>query len=100
MFGLRKTGVLKLFILIPNIFGTILAMVMFGVGLVGIVNVGKFSIEGSFRKRVYNYLFMIILMAGIILGIVSSLAIIATFKNHRKLFITYIITVSVICHLK
>ena len=82
MFALRKIGALKLFILIPNIFGTILAIVMLGVGLVGIINVGKFSMEGNFRQRGYGYVLTIILMAGIILGVVSSLAIIATFKNH------------------
>ena len=81
MFGFRKTGALKLFILIPNVFGTILAIDIFGAGLVGIVNVEKFSTEGSFRKRVYNYVFMIILMAGIVLGIVSSLAVIASWAT-------------------
>ena len=50
MFALRKIGALKLFILIPNIFGTILAIVMLGVGLVGIINVGKFSMEGNFKS--------------------------------------------------
>ena len=100
MFGLRKTGALKLFILIPNIFGIILAIAMFGVGLVGIVSVGKFSMEGSFKNRVYSYVFITILMAGILLGIISSLAIIATFKNHRKLFIVYIIAMALVLPLE
>ena len=100
MFALRKIGALKLFILIPNIFGTILAIVMLGVGLVVIINVGKFSMEGNFRQRVYGYVLTIILMAGIILGVVSSLAIIATFKNHRKLFTGYIISVSLLLPLE
>ena len=39
-------------------------------------------------------------MAGIILGVVSSLAIIATFKNQRKLFTGYIISVSLLLPLE
>ena len=51
--GLRKTGVIKLLIIVPNILGVILGFVMFGISAYTLAPLGieKYPLPGKFEKE-------------------------------------------------
>ena len=98
--GVRKTGVLKLLILIPNFLGIILGMAMIGVSLEVLINtVDKYQIVGDFKQKIRTTS-ALSLSAGLVLSMVSFLAIYGTLKDNRLTLLTYIVLMSVILPLE
>ena len=95
--GLRKTGVIKLLIIVPNILGVILGIVMFGISVYTLAPLGveTYPLTGEFEKRL-RILAIVFLFAGVFLSVTSFLAVYATIKNNRKMLMVYAILISII----
>ena len=95
--GLRKTGVIKLLIIVPNVLGVILGLVMFGISAYTLVPLGieTYPLTGKFEKEL-RFSAIGFLIAGIFLSVVSFLAVYATFKNNRTMLMVYAILISII----
>ena len=95
--GLRKTGVIKLLIIVPNILGVILGIVMFGISAYTLAPLGieMYPLTGKFEKRL-RILAIVFLFAGVFLSVTSFLAVYATIKNNRKMLMVYAILISII----
>ena len=92
MMGLRKTGLLKLLILIPNVLGILLALAIIGISAVVLTKVDDYNMKEDFKRKV-NASFLLVMVAGMILGIVSFFAFFAVLKNHRFMLIGYVIMI-------
>ena len=98
--GLRKSGVLRLLIIIPNFMALTLAFIIVGVSVDILLNtVDKYKINGVFVKKVYATAATFV-GAGTALGFVSFLAIYGTFANNRRILIAYSIIMSILLPLE
>ena len=98
--GLIRTRALKLFIIIPNFLGIILAILMVGISTDVLINtVDKYRIVGTSKQKM-RAMAALLLSAGLVLGIVSFLAIYGTLKNNRSMLVTYYMIMSIILPLE
>lgn len=95
--GLRKIGVIKLLIIVPNILGVILGFVIFGISAYTLAPLGieTYPLTDKFEKEL-RYSAIGFLIAGIVLSGVSFLAVYATIKNNRTMLMVYAILISII----
>ena len=99
MLGIRKTGILKLLILIPNVLGIFLSMAIISITAIGITKVDDYNMEEGFKQKV-NASLLLVMVAGMILGIVSFFAFFAVLKNYRFILIGYVIMILLILPLE
>ena len=94
--GLRKTGVIKLLIIVPNALGVILGLVMLGISAYTLAPLGidTYPLTGKFEKEL-RFSAIGFLFAGIFLSVVSFLAVYATIKNNRTMLMIYAILISI-----
>ena len=99
--GLRKTGVIKLLIIVPNVLGVILGIVVLGISAYTLAPLGieMYPMTGKFEKRL-RILAIGFIFAGIFLSVASFLAVYATIKNNRKMLMVYAILISIILTLE